>query len=74
VTTKAICFSKEKYFTVDFVIAQALTVALTTEIWDGRFFWGHCCRLCFCFPHMVLHPFSNILAQILNFRDIAYST
>jgi hypothetical protein len=32
VTTKAICFSKEKYFTVGFAIAKALAVALTTEI------------------------------------------
>lgn len=28
---------KEKYFIVGFVVAQALTVALTSENWDGRF-------------------------------------
>ncbi len=28
---------KEKYFVAGFVLAQALTVALTTENWDGRF-------------------------------------
>jgi Dolichyl-phosphate-mannose-protein mannosyltransferase len=28
---------KEKYFVAGFVIAQALTVALTSENWDGRF-------------------------------------
>lgn len=28
---------KEKYFVIGFVIAQALTVSLTSENWDGRF-------------------------------------